>query len=367
VETRAAVTMLHAMVALDEANVEEAKAAFEVSEELSREAGVRPHPVYSIVGPTLYLYGYGDEARARDSIAAILADDDADAWTQAGVLMSLGMIDAVQGLDREGEVSLRVAADRIRALGDRFGLALVLTQAAHLAEDRGDYAGAESALLDALDQIDQLDAREDAAWLRIRLGWVRGLAGDETGQRQIEDGLDRARDIGATETVAMGLYYEATLARYQGDLAGARRGYEESLAVMEAMQAMPPYLAFPLVGLGFVAEQEGDAERAEASHRRALRMLLDGQTVSTYYRLLLADAVEGLAGAAALAGRAERAATLLGAAAALRDRFRAWATQRLDRDRASAAARRQLGAEDFEGAWRRGEAMTVEEILAVIA
>jgi predicted ATPase/DNA-binding SARP family transcriptional activator len=367
VPVRAAVQAILAWVALDEGDVPAATVAFAASEELSGEAGQRPHPLFFLVGPTLYLFGHGDEARARESVAGVLADEGADAWTQAGALMVLGMIDAMQGREHEAEAGLRAAADRGRELGDRFALSLVLTQMGYLAEQRGDYAGAEAAVLEALDQIGPLDAREDVAWLWIRLGWLRGLAGDEAAGRQIEEGIDRARDIGATETEAMGLHYRATLARFRGDLPSARRGYEQALAVMRTAGSQPAYHAYPTIGLGFVAELEGDAERAEASHRRAVELLMEGPSGGTWNRYVMADAVEGLAGAAVTAGRTERAATLLGAAAALRERFRLTAWQQMDRDRVSAAARERLGAERFERARRRGEAMTVEEVLAVIA
>lgn len=96
-------------------------------------------------------------------------------------------------------------------------------------------------------------------------------------------------------------------------------------------------------------------------------MLLEGSAGMMWDRMLMADAVDGLASAAAAAGDGERAAMLLGAAASLRRGFQAWGSQRLDRERAIAAARSLLGAERFGQAHRRGEAMTYEEILAAIA
>jgi tetratricopeptide (TPR) repeat protein len=367
VAVRAAVLMLLALLATDEGNVTEGTAAFEASQELYRESGHRPHPLFWMVAPMLYLYGYGDEAMARASIAGVLADKEADPWMRAGMLLTLGMIDTTRGSLDEGEASIVAAADRCRQLGDRFGLALALTQLAQLAEDRRDYAGAEAALVEAMSELEPLGAREDVAWQWIRLGWIRGLAGDETGGRQIEEGIDRARDIGATDTVAMGLHIRATLARHHGDLPAARRGYEQALAVMEAARAGPSYRALPTIGQGFVAELEGDAERAEASHRRAVRILTEGSTVTPWDRVLLADAVEGLAGAAAAAGQGERAATLLGAATSLRDQLRPRAAQRMDSERVGATARGLLGAERHERARRRGEAMTFDEVLGVIA
>jgi predicted ATPase/DNA-binding SARP family transcriptional activator len=367
VVVRAALRMSVAWAALDEGSVAEATVAYEESQELYREAGQSNHPLFWMVGPAMDLYAYGDEAKARETIGAFLADEGADPWTRAGMQMTLGMIDFMRGRLDEAEAGLAAAAGRAREVGDRFALALVLTQLAAVAEGRGDYARAEVATLEALEQIEQLGAREDMAWQRIRLGWFRGLAGDETAPRQIEEGIDRAGDIGATDTVSMGLFTAATLARYRGDPRAARRAYERALEVMEAADTMLSYRVFPVIGLGYVAEQEGDAGRAEAYHQRAVRMLLQGSEGMMWDRMLMADAVDGLASAAGAAGDGERAALLLGAAASLRSGFRAWGSQRLDQERSIEAARGLLGAEAFERARRRGEAMTYEEILAVIA
>jgi len=286
--------------------------------------------------------------------------------------MFLGVIDSMAGRYAEAEANLTAAVERSRESGDRWALAQALARLAELTEDRGDYDHAGAALLEALDQVEPLDAREDVAWLRIRLGVVRSLAGDERGPEQIAAGIDQARDIGSTEAASMGLYYGAAIARRRGDLAAARRGYEEAQSIMEAMEANAWFRAYPVIGLGFVAELEGDVERAEACHRQALRALAEEPAIGAWNRMLMADAVEGLAGAAAAAGRAERAAELLGAAATLRGHItkypnRVSILQRMDIERVSAAARGQLGVERFERARRRGEAVTLEDVLRATA
>jgi tetratricopeptide (TPR) repeat protein len=356
-----------AWVAIDEGNVVQAAAPYETARELYHESGERPHPVFPVLGPLLSYFACGDEARARAGLADIVADDGADVWIQVSALMFLGIIDSMGGRYAEAEANLTAAVERSRGAGDRWVLAQTLARLAEMAENRGDYRRAGAALLEALGQIEPLDAREDVAWLWIRLGVVRSLAGDERAPEQIAAGIDRARHIGATEAASMGLYYAAAIARHRGDLAAARRGYEESQRMMETMQANAWYHVHPIIGLGFVAELEGDVERADACHRQALRALVEEPAIGAWSWMVTADAVEGLAGAAAAAGRAERAATLLGAAAALRRLFQVSMLQRMDRDRVSAAARGQLGAERFERARRRGEAMTLEDVLGVIA
>jgi hypothetical protein len=78
-----------------------------------------------------------------------------------------------------------------------------------------------------------------------------------------------------------------------------------------------------------------------------------------------ADAVDGLAGAALLAGDAEQAATLIGAAASLRgtdlvaDHETAGVTEVAD------GAARALGPGRYAEARRRGRALTTEEVLGL--
>ena len=81
----------------------------------------------------------------------------------------------------------------------------------------------------------------------------------------------------------------------------------------------------------------------------------------------MSDAVEGFAGVAVAGGHSERAAELLGAAATLRGLLRVSILQRTESERVSAAACGLLGAERFERARRRGEAMALEDVLGVTA
>ncbi|WP_146046159.1 hypothetical protein [Streptomyces cahuitamycinicus] len=76
-----------------------------------------------------------------------------------------------------------------------------------------------------------------------------------------------------------------------------------------------PGLALVLAGLGFIAEQRGDADRALAYHRDGLAV-----AATTKDPRSVALALEGLAGAYSLSGEGERATRLLGTAAATRER-----------------------------------------------
>ena len=76
--------------------------------------------------------------------------------------------------------------------------------------------------------------------------------------------------------------------------------------------------------------------------------------------------MEGLARVAAVQGRPERAARLLGASAALREELGTPLSPivQADHDHALNAARAALGGEAFEAAWTEGSEMTFEEAIA---
>ena len=76
-----------------------------------------------------------------------------------------------------------------------------------------------------------------------------------------------------------------------------------------------------------------------------------------------APCLEGLARVAAMQGRPERAARLLGASAALREEMGTPLTPiiRADHDHASETAREALGKVAFEAAWSEGHEMPFEK------
>ena len=105
----------------------------------------------------------------------------------------------------------------------------------------------------------------------------------------------------------------------------------------------PEWTVAALVGLGHVAEADGDLDSAEFSHRRAWR------TAPGH-----AAALEGLACVAAARSNAEAAARLVGAAAAWHRP--AGRLERADAHRAEQSARTALGDKKFDAAYRAGHA-----------
>ena len=117
-----------------------------------------------------------------------------------------------------------------------------------------------------------------------------------------------------------------------------------------------------LARLGSIECEMGEDARAAESYRESLELIwrLVGKAFETVACL------EGLARVAAMRGRPERAARLLGASAALREEMGTPLSPiiRADHDHASNAARAALGEDAFTTAWAVGHAMSLEEVIA---
>jgi predicted ATPase/class 3 adenylate cyclase len=218
-------------------------------------------------------------------------------------------------------------------------------------------------------------ATEALALARGQQGWVEGLAlfmlgavardrGDlERATVYAEESVAQLRAVGEPGLAAAYLSIVGDIARDRGDLERATACYEEMLAF--AGRTGADYAAgFALEGLAIVARWRGDLVGAESLAREQL--LVQQRLGTTGY---LASGLEELAlTAAATAGgaRAERAARLLGAAAALRERVGIPQDPRqpAEIERAAASARAALGEDTWEAAFAAGRALPLEEAIA---
>ena len=246
------------------------------------------------------------------------------------------------------------AASRAKALG----------WASNLAWHQGDVeralATAEEAL--ALARGQQMGWAEGMALFMLGvIAWDRGDL--EQATAYAEESVARLRALGEPDFAAQNLTVVGDIARDRGDLERATACYEESLALARRTGADFAQ-GFALEGLADMARRRGDLAGAEVLGREEL--LVRRQLG---VRGFLAFSLENLARTAMAAGegaRAERAAHLLGAAAALRERVgglprRRW---REDMERAAALARAALGEEGWAAAFAAGRALTLEEAVA---
>jgi predicted ATPase/DNA-binding SARP family transcriptional activator len=256
----------------------------------------------------------------------------------------------------EAEFETGLAA--FRALGERWGMSAMMAELARLADWRGDRERARALADEALELFEQLGAAEDMAdLLCLRAeGLVRD--GDLAAARaEYERAAEAARRSGAPEKLATAHRGLAEVARLAGDIVEARRLLERALGECATGQFGADWArAHVHISLGRLAVAERDATMACRWHRQALALVLPWQILP-----VAAEAIEGLAGAAALEGAGERAALLLGVGVALRGTAVAG-----DPDVAQVAARAEelIGAAAFAAAYERGAALSHDAALA---
>ncbi|ONI78594.1 hypothetical protein ALI144C_27635 [Actinosynnema sp. ALI-1.44] len=297
------------------------------------------------------LFVAGELTASEDLIARSLAGVSDDPWCEA---VALG-VRADQALLRGDLATVAQAGRRsvhlLEDIGDRWGLSQVVSPLAALAEITGDYERAERLHTDGLRVAEELGLWTDVSERLTGLGRLRLLAGDYPGAWDLHE---RAMRLAAEHS------YEPGVIHAQFGLAlGARR--EGKLDIAEThLNAMlewqlkvdyQPGDALVYAELGFVAELRGDAAAAFDLHGKSL-----AAAEKTGDPRAVALAMEGLAGAHALDGTPERAAELLGAAAAARETTGAPLPdgERSDVDRITSAVRRAIGDQAFDAAFARG-------------
>ncbi|HEV2121582.1 MAG TPA: hypothetical protein VGW38_02260, partial [Chloroflexota bacterium] len=158
---------------------------------------------------------------------------------------------------------------------------------------------------------------------------------------------------------ALSISGEVAMARGEYDEAKAR--FTETVAVFRALGAMRDAAYFGAM-LGLLSLLQGDDVQAASHLREAL-----GPNAGSLDRFSAVYCLEGLAAVAAAQGKANRAACLFGAAAAIRRTTSAAPLVPIARDlydRLQADARKQLGKAAWDAAWNTGSALSPEDAVA---
>jgi len=239
--------------------------------------------------------------------------------------------------------------------------AYLIQVAGILAMAQGDHDRALALHEEALDAYRALGHNRGVSASLRELGFVAYERGDyERAVRLQERSLDLAREFGTSFDVVWSLRALADGVRGQGDLGRARSLLEEGLALARGTENAWG-IARTLVSLASVEYEAGDHARAIRLYAEALE--LGGRRMGLNHATLLC--LEGLARVAGAQGRMERAAWLIGAAAALRE-GKGWplpSATRAEQERIVTAAREALGEEAFDAEWVRGLTMPLEEVI----
>jgi tetratricopeptide (TPR) repeat protein len=238
-------------------------------------------------------------------------------------------------------------------VGDTFSYSICVAHQADHAEIRGDYDRAVRMLEESLVAADRVGFSMRGLATRSRLGNLEILRGNLSLAESIhrQSLAEGAGPVPQWEH-ALTLLGLANIARRRGQPVEAMR-YAREAMVLPRSGAVPMMRSSVFVALGYCADLAGDVETALASQHEGLRVAL-----SIGSGRVIANAAEGLAGALALRGDAEQAASMLGAADALRRRSGGPmpAAERFDVDRAERRARQKLGDTAFDLAFAVGAA-----------
>ncbi|MEV0234191.1 BTAD domain-containing putative transcriptional regulator [Nonomuraea sp. NPDC050786] len=284
------------------------------------------------------------EVGDRWGVAAALARQARDAFTTRDI----------EALERIGEESARLFTE----LGDRWGLLQATAWLASLAEMATDAERATRLFGEGLRMAEDLGLWPEVSTRIAWLGWIALQSGEyERGMEFCERAMKLAESQGYMEGTIMGQMGLAFAARRAGRLDLAETHLRLLVEAVPRGPDVEPAVHLPdtLIELGFLLELRGDPEAAMDLHVEALaaaHRIGDPRT--------MAWAVEGVAAAA---GPTEKAAMLLGLAAAARERNQtpAGAAERADIERVSARVRDALGEDAFAAAYREGAALKLDQ------
>ena len=308
--------------------------------------GEEAHPLLRLASPSLFLF----EGRVEEALAELGRHEAVrDPWLRAigrtvrgHALINLGRGERVEEIFAE-------ALTEFRALGERWGLSLTLVGLAEVALWRGDATPAKRYIEEALGYSVDFGGHDDTSFLRIRLAHAYTAAGeDDKARAEVAAAIRSARQRGAPDDLAFVCYTLGEFARRDGDLAGARAHLEDALGHLTE-GGPPQFRAMIGAQLGFIHAMEGRPEAARRQHADAMRHALDAHDAPIVGQVLV-----GFADLAVRVGEPERAATLLGAAVAVRgaeDRSLG------DPPLIERAAREAIGDERFDAAFAGGLAM----------
>ena len=286
---------------------------------------------------------WGQITTSEALVAQALAscEDHGDVWGRAAALSTRAKQSYIRGdlaaVAPDGEQSLAL----FRQLGDRWGQLQAMEWLGALAKLAGDYERATALHRDALRIAQALELWPQAADQMSWLGRIKLQLGDHDGAQALHE---QARQLAAEHSYKPGeTFAEIGLgcaARHAGDLDVAERALTNvvtGLARSNHQTGMTD--AIVLTELGYIAELRGDATAARRLHVEALTA---ARTLGDHRAL--ARALEGLAGAATLAGHHQRATRLLDRAAHTRalDAAHPSPTERSDIERIAAHARAAL-------------------------
>ncbi|OEU91260.1 hypothetical protein DB35_16530, partial [Streptomyces abyssalis] len=254
------------------------------------------------------LLRFGELAASEELVGAALTEFRTrdDQWGVAAALCTRAWLEQARGRLSRFEADAAEGLELFIGTGDRWGQLQALPMLGHRAQIAGDYAEAARRNREGLRIAEQLGLWPEVSYRFSELGRIALLTGDHgVAERFHEQARSLAAEQGdrfGERLAELGLGLGARREGRLGDAEGHLGGWLERSGDAGPGQG-PAAVALVFAELGFIAEQRGDAAEALRRHRRgmeAARVTGDPRAIAL--------ALEGLAGAHALTGRAAEAA-----------------------------------------------------------
>jgi predicted ATPase/DNA-binding SARP family transcriptional activator len=295
--------------------------------------------------------GEHDRAKGHALAAVEMSERTGDAHGVAMARHLLGAVAMFTGDQRLASTELHAALDRFRDLGDRLNVAWTLHHIGQMLRMEGRFASARSAHEESLELYRLEGAELRTAYALWRLGIVAGhLDDDRTAAARCGEALALFTAMDDASGVAHVTATMGDLARIGGDIVAASDAYVRSLATFKEL-CDRRCIASSLKNLGVTAQARGDRSTARGLFEESLRLRIELNDPAG-----IAECLAGMAGLELSEGRADEAARLLGAAAAMRSALGVvpWMGDEQALADDAASARAALGPEGFESAWQAG-------------
>jgi tetratricopeptide (TPR) repeat protein len=297
--------------------------------------------------------------RALDEIPA----DDWPPQLLGTLHCAYGQLLQRQGLLTEAAGEFGTAVELSSAAGWEHGVAIARGALAGAKAMQGDYAGAATDLDASLEYMRRADDVQLANVLATR-GTVALALGDRPAARSfVEEALELARRRSNVAIQVASLNNLAVMAEHEGRTGEARTLLRESLTLRQGIGDTAG-VALTSINLGSLATIEGDLDEAAEFYRSGMHVAQD-----LGYAPLTETALRGLAEVSVKRGDGALAATLFGAAEAMRDSIgrvlEPYAVA--EHEEYMAALRSLLSSDDLDQAWSRGRGLSGDKVAALAA
>jgi predicted ATPase/DNA-binding SARP family transcriptional activator len=268
------------------------------------------HPVLQLAGPVLALFGQRDPGPIQRLVA-----ETSDPWVRAFALAAQGQIAENEGdIERQRQL-IRTAHKEFAALGDRFGLGMVVHGLGDREDTTGNYAAAAKAYDESIALARELGNEEDLPQFIARRAQLEARRGDIAAARAVLDTAVGPQSRGIFGVSAVVPLARAQIERMAGniDIARAQLALATPVPNGENDIAVPQRVAHHALITAQIDLAADDLPAAREQLRTAVEAAVEGNDGPV--SALVAEAAAQLAHAE---GDDPGAAELLGVAAAQR-------------------------------------------------